>query len=180
MQHGATERGARPPQVLDGTGGERLLSTGRPDTAMMPHKPHANRYRGHINHRRGRQTRPPRDHHRDERRKLPPTLGHQTQSTGPNPCRYTQRRHQQRHTNTVGSCQRQSSIQARPHNYFDRCAIGYHWRVLVEADIRRLKQVIGDGLRSRTDRRRATEVSIAVHGMNRMLELGHPDYVRTV
>ena len=55
---------------------------------------------------------------------------------------------------------------------------GYHWRALVEADISRLKQVIGDGLRSRTDRRRATEVAIAVSALNRMLELGRPDYVR--
>jgi len=57
---------------------------------------------------------------------------------------------------------------------------GYHWRALVGADIGRFKRVIGDGLRSRTDRRRATEVSIAVHVMNRMLELGRPDYVRIV
>jgi len=55
---------------------------------------------------------------------------------------------------------------------------GYHWRALVEADISRLKRVIGDGLRFRTDRRRATEVAIAVDVLNRMLELGRPDYVR--
>jgi hypothetical protein len=41
---------------------------------------------------------------------------------------------------------------------------GYNWRALVEADISRFKRVIGDGLRSRTDRRRATEVAIAVMG----------------
>ncbi len=57
-------------------------------------------------------------------------------------------------------------------------ASGYHWRALVEADISRFKRVIGDGLRSRTDRRRATEVAIAVHALNRMLELGRPEYVR--
>jgi len=34
--------------------------------------------------------------------------------------------------------------------------------------------VIGDGLRSRTDRRRATEVAIAVHVLNHMLEFGRP------
>ena len=39
---------------------------------------------------------------------------------------------------------------------------GYNWRALVEADVSRFKRVIGDGLRSRTDRRRATEVAIAV------------------
>ena len=57
-------------------------------------------------------------------------------------------------------------------------ASGYDWRALVEADISRFKRVIGDGLRSRTDRRRATEVAIAVDAMNRMLELGRPNYVR--
>ena len=57
-------------------------------------------------------------------------------------------------------------------------ASGYHWRALVEADISRFKRVIGDGLRSRTDRRRKTEVALAVGVLNRMLELGRPDYVR--
>ena len=57
-------------------------------------------------------------------------------------------------------------------------ASGYNWRALVEADNSRFKRVIGDGLRSLTDRRRATEVAIAVNAMNRMLELGRPDYVR--
>ncbi|MGI4808778.1 MAG: IS5 family transposase, partial [Janthinobacterium lividum] len=57
-------------------------------------------------------------------------------------------------------------------------ASGYNWRALVEADISRFKRVIGDGLRSRTDRRRATEVAIAVSALNRMLELGRPEYVR--
>ncbi len=55
---------------------------------------------------------------------------------------------------------------------------GYHWRALVEADISRFKRVIRDGLRSRTDRRRATEIAIAAGALNRMLELGRPDYVR--
>ncbi len=54
----------------------------------------------------------------------------------------------------------------------------YHWRALVEADISRFKLIIGDGLRSRTDRRRATEIVIAVNALNHMLELGRPDYVR--
>ena len=57
-------------------------------------------------------------------------------------------------------------------------AAGYNWRALVEADISRLKRIIGDGLRSRTDQRRATEVAIAVNALNRMLELGRPEYVR--
>jgi hypothetical protein len=50
-------------------------------------------------------------------------------------------------------------------------ASGYNWRALVEADISRFKRVIGDGLRSRTDPRR-------VDALNRMLELGRPEYVR--
>jgi len=54
---------------------------------------------------------------------------------------------------------------------------GYNWRALVEADISRFKRVIGEGLRSRTDQRRATEAAIAVNALNRMLELGRPEYV---
>ena len=57
-------------------------------------------------------------------------------------------------------------------------AAGYNWRALVEADISRLKRVIGNGLRTRTDRRRATEIATAVNALNRMLELGRPEYVR--
>jgi len=57
-------------------------------------------------------------------------------------------------------------------------ASGYNWRALVEADIARWKCVIGGGLRSRTDGRQATEVAIAAGVLNRMLELGRPEYVR--
>jgi hypothetical protein len=57
-------------------------------------------------------------------------------------------------------------------------ASGYTKRARVEAAIGRFKQVIGDGLRSRTDERRATEVNVAVHALNRMLELGRPISVR--
>ena len=60
-----------------------------------------------------------------------------------------------------------------------QAASGYNWRALVEADVSRFKRVIGDALRSRTDQRRATEVAIAVGVLNRMLSLGHPEYVRT-
>ena len=59
-------------------------------------------------------------------------------------------------------------------------ASGYNRRAKVEAAIGRWKQVIGDGLRSRIDERRVTEVSVAVHVLNRMLELGRPNYVRIV
>jgi hypothetical protein len=57
-------------------------------------------------------------------------------------------------------------------------ASGYNWRALVEADIARWKRVIGDGLRSQTDGRQATEVAIAAEVLNRMLDLGRPEYVR--
>jgi hypothetical protein len=57
-------------------------------------------------------------------------------------------------------------------------ASGYNWRALVEADSARFKRVIGDELRSRTDGRQATEVAIAARALNRMLELGRPEYVR--
>src|SRR4051794_25990142 len=57
---------------------------------------------------------------------------------------------------------------------------GYNWRALVESDISRWKRVIGDGLRFQTDKRRATEVAIAADVLNRMLELGRPEYVRIV
>jgi hypothetical protein len=57
-------------------------------------------------------------------------------------------------------------------------ASGYNWRALVEADIGRYKRVISDALRSRTGGRQTTEVAIAVASLNRMLELGRPEYVR--
>jgi hypothetical protein len=57
-------------------------------------------------------------------------------------------------------------------------ASGYGRRALVEADISRWKRVIGDGLRPQTDGRQATEVAIAAEVLNRMLELGRPNYVR--
>ena len=57
-------------------------------------------------------------------------------------------------------------------------ASGYNRRALVEADVSRWKRVIGDGLRFRTDGRQATEVAIAADALNRMLELGRPEYVR--
>ncbi|WP_237050583.1 IS5 family transposase [Microvirga ossetica] len=55
---------------------------------------------------------------------------------------------------------------------------GYTRRALVETAISRLKRVIGDARRSRTDGRRATEVAIAISALNRMLELGRPEPVR--
>ena len=48
-----------------------------------------------------------------------------------------------------------------------------------EATIGRFKRVIGDALRSRTDQRQETEVAIAAAALNRMLELGRPNSVRT-
>ena len=57
---------------------------------------------------------------------------------------------------------------------------GYNRRALAEAAVSRYKRVIGDALRSRTDRRRATEVAVAACALNRMLELGRPKSVRIV
>src|SRR3954466_12206104 len=57
-------------------------------------------------------------------------------------------------------------------------ASGYTKRARAEAAIGRFKRVIGDGLRSHTEERRATEMDVAVQVLNRMLELGRPNYVR--
>ncbi len=57
-------------------------------------------------------------------------------------------------------------------------ASGYNWRALVESDVSRWKRVIGDGLRSQTNERQASEVAIAADVQNRMLDLGRPGYVR--
>src|SRR3954449_3217078 len=57
-------------------------------------------------------------------------------------------------------------------------ASGYTKRARAEAVIGRWKQVIGDRLRAHTEERRATEMDVAVHVLNRMLELGRPTYVR--
>src|SRR5215217_343001 len=51
-------------------------------------------------------------------------------------------------------------------------------RARAETAISRFKRVIGDELRSHTDERRATEMDVAVHVLNRMLDLGRPTYVR--
>jgi hypothetical protein len=55
---------------------------------------------------------------------------------------------------------------------------GYNYRALVEADIGRWKRGVGDGLRPRTDGRQDAEVAVAAGMLNRMLELGRPEYVR--
>ena len=48
----------------------------------------------------------------------------------------------------------------------------------MESDTARWKRVVGDGLRFQTDGRQATEVAIAAEVLNRMLDLGRPNYVR--
>ena len=58
-------------------------------------------------------------------------------------------------------------------------ASGYTVRARAEAAIDRFKQVIGDALHSRTDDRRATEVDVVIHALNRMVELGRPNDART-
>jgi hypothetical protein len=59
-------------------------------------------------------------------------------------------------------------------------ASGYNWRALVEADISRWKRVIGNRLRPQTDGRQASEIALAAGVLNRMLDLGRPEYVRIV
>ena len=48
----------------------------------------------------------------------------------------------------------------------------------VEATMNRSKQVIGDEPRAHSDEGRATKVAVAVHALNRMLDLGRPSYAR--
>ncbi|CAO4145714.1 hypothetical protein DHODJN_09760 [Methylorubrum extorquens] len=57
-------------------------------------------------------------------------------------------------------------------------ASGYGARAGAETAIGRWKQVIGDKLRSHADERWAIEADVAVHVLNRMLELGRSNYVR--
>ena len=57
-------------------------------------------------------------------------------------------------------------------------ASGYNCRALAEAAMSRYKRVIGDALRSRTNRRQTVEVAVAVRALNRMLEFGRPESVR--
>jgi hypothetical protein len=57
---------------------------------------------------------------------------------------------------------------------------GYNVRAKVEGAISRYKRVIGDALRSRTDKTEAAEVAIAARVLNQMLGFGRPNYVRAV
>jgi hypothetical protein len=59
-------------------------------------------------------------------------------------------------------------------------ASGYTKRARAEAAMGRWKQVIGDRLRAHTDEGRANEVEVAGYVLNRMLELGRPNYARIV
>ncbi|UVF22235.1 IS5 family transposase (plasmid) [Microvirga terrae] len=55
---------------------------------------------------------------------------------------------------------------------------GYTQRALVESATSRIKRVIGTSLRSRTEPRRAIEIAVEIHALNRMLEGGHPKSAR--
>ena len=59
-----------------------------------------------------------------------------------------------------------------------QAASGGTERARAETAMSRFKRVIGVGLRSHPDERRATEVEVAVHVLNRMLDLGRPNSVR--
>src|SRR3954451_16679735 len=87
-------------------------------------------------------------------------------------CRATPRRPRRRKRDAPLRC-----IAERERMGWQRVS-GYNWRALVEADISRWNRAIGEGLRSQTDGRQATEVAIAADVLNRMLELGRPEYVR--
>ena len=67
---------------------------------------------------------------------------------------------------------------AEPGRMAWQAASGYTRRARAETAIARFKRVIGDALRSHTDERRAGELEVAVHVLNRMLELGRPNSVR--
>jgi hypothetical protein len=41
-----------------------------------------------------------------------------------------------------------------------------------------MRPVIGDGLRTQPEGRQATEAAIATNVLNRMLDLGRPEYIR--
>ncbi len=59
-----------------------------------------------------------------------------------------------------------------------QAASGYTKRAQAETAMSRIKRVIGDALRSHADEGRTTEVEVAVHVFNRMLDLGRPNSVR--
>ncbi len=71
----------------------------------------------------------------------------------------------------------------RPAKRGGRCrnegASDFTTQARAEAATGRFKQVIGDGLRSRAVKKHATEVEVAVHALNRILDLGRPNYART-
>lgn len=94
---------------------------------------------------------------------MPPRL-----SAGPSDTTQTTPTVRDRHLQTIAECGRMCWQKASR----------YTWRALVEIDIRRLKPAIDDGLQSRTDQRRATEIEIVVSALKRMLEPGRPEYVR--
>ncbi len=56
----------------------------------------------------------------------------------------------------------------------------YTKRTQAKAATGRFKQVIGDGLRPRTDQRQASEMAVAIHALIRMPELGRSVFVRSV
>ena len=65
-------------------------------------------------------------------------------------------------------------------NFLDDLDAAKRTLLLVECDISRWKRVIGDGLRAQMDGRQATEMAIAAGVLNRVLELGRPEYVGIV
>ena len=54
-------------------------------------------------------------------------------------------------------------------------SVNYHRRSRVETFMFRLKTLLGDRLASRRKETQATETTIKIHVLNRMLELGKPE-----
>ena len=69
------------------------------------------------------------------------------------------------------------AIQAHGRMHWQKIS-GYNKSSRAEAAIGRYKRVIGDALKSRTDKCRKTEVAIAVKALNRMRELGQAQFIR--
>jgi hypothetical protein len=74
-------------------------------------------------------------------------------------------------------------LRARPRSGISTCSLllstaAWAGRRSAAISARALAEVIGGGLRSRTDQRQVTEMTVAVAVLNRMLKLGRPKSVR--
>src|SRR6266446_8956014 len=93
-------------------------------------------------------------------------------------CRHVRARYQAQGRDHADQARPASAADRRARSHGLATGLWLQLASLVEADIGRYKRVIGDALRSRTGGRQTTEVAIAAASLNRMLELGRPEYVR--